>query len=235
MAIYFSSIWVKDKYERLLLTILSLTSLSSCISRSIWWEISYTCVTQSSVSIWLNMWGFQLVVSNEYSHWLERWVGPTYLLPFQVSVDMFVLGLEGWTAMICIPFLWVKPNSSSKFPDYIWAHPHTTHSTLCSCSTEHTPQIIWSIQNAPTLLFTLQQLKMRSESWIRGPLPQVFPYHSFSHQLSFIKSIFPFRCHDLSIVKCYEEIAEDLTLLCLFPLEKYSYIQALPCLGCSLI
>ena len=32
--------------------------------------------------------------------------------------------------------------------------------------------------------FTLQQLKMRSELWIRGPLPQVFPYHSYSHQLS---------------------------------------------------
>ena len=94
---------------------------------------------------------------------------------------------------------------------------------------EHTPQIIKSIQNSPILLFTLQQLKMRSESWIRGPLPQVFPYHSFSHQLS-SSNPFSFQMSWPSIMKCYEEIAKNLTLLCLFLLEEYLAVQALPCL-----
>ena len=34
-----------------------------------------------------------------------------------------------------------------------------------------------------------------------------------------------------AIAKCYEEIAEDPTLLHLFSLEEYSSIQVLPCLG----
>ena len=49
---------------------------------------------------------------------------------------------------------------------------------------------------------------------------------NYPHQIHF-----PFQMSGPSIVKCYEEKAEDPTLLCQFPPEEYSSVQALPCLG----
>ena len=64
-----------------------------------------------------------------YSCCFESLVGPDYLLPFQVSVDMFVLGCR--VEPLSFAPLWIRPNSDSKFPGYIWA---LTYSTLHSCS-----------------------------------------------------------------------------------------------------
>ena len=117
-------------------------------------------------------------ISNKYSHCLGRWVGLTYLLPFHVSVDMFLLGCRVELPRFA-PFFGSNQipakNSQTTSRHYLFYPSFPLN--------KYTPQIIWSIQNSLILLFNLQQLKMRSELWIRDPLPQVCPYHSFSHQL----------------------------------------------------
>ena len=39
--------------------------------------------------------GFSTDFNYKHSHCYERWVGPNYLLPFLVPVDMFILGYRG--------------------------------------------------------------------------------------------------------------------------------------------
>ena len=46
-----------------------------------------------------------------YSPYFEQWVGPDYLLLFQVSVDVFVLGCR--VEPVRFPPFWVRPNSDS--------------------------------------------------------------------------------------------------------------------------
>ena len=155
-------------------------------------------------------------------------VGPTYLLPFQVSVDMFVLGCRVEPLRFA-PFLWVKPNSNSNFPDYIQA---LTSSTLHSHSMNTFNTIIQSVQNPLILLFTIQQLKIklvqnhRLEVYSPGYFHTTHSVNNYLHQIHF-----PFQMSQPTIVKCYKEITEDMTLLCLFSLEEYSSLEALPCLG----
>ena len=64
-----------------------------------------------------------------YLYCFKMWVGHNYLLPFQVYVDMFLLGYRVLPLRFT-PF-WVRQNSGSKFSDCIWV---LTYSTLCSCS-----------------------------------------------------------------------------------------------------
>ena len=65
--------------------------------------------------------GFSTYFNYKYSHCFVKWVGPNYLFPFQVPVDMFILGCRVELLRFAPPF-WVKPNSGSKFPDYIKPH-----------------------------------------------------------------------------------------------------------------
>ena len=64
--------------------------------------------------------GLSTSLNYNYSHCFERWVGPNYLLLFQVSGHVCI-GLQGWTTKIHPPF-WVRPNPDSNFPDYTWAY-----------------------------------------------------------------------------------------------------------------
>ena len=89
-----------------------------------------------------------------YSCCFERWVGPDYLILFQVSVDMFVLVCR--VELLCFAPFWIRPNSGSKFPDYIWAHPGTYLFQPSFPLNEHVQHILWSVQNPPISLFTLQ-------------------------------------------------------------------------------
>ena len=75
----------------------------------------------------------------------ERWVGPDYLLPFQVAVDMIVLGYS--VELLRFTPFWVRPNSISKFPDYIQTHLGTYLFYPLFPLNEHVQQIIWLVQN----------------------------------------------------------------------------------------
>ena len=104
-----------------------------------------------------------------YSHCFERRVGPNYMLLFQASVNVFVLGCRV-EVLRFVPF-WVRPNSGSKSPDYIWA---PTYSTLCFHSMKmfNTSFNEFRIHGSCSLHFN--NLKMNLELYIRGLLPQVF-------------------------------------------------------------
>ena len=59
--------------------------------------------------------GLSTSFSYKYSHCFERWAGPNYLLPFQVSVDVFVLScrvdLLGSTPLLGQAKFWLKITS----------------------------------------------------------------------------------------------------------------------------
>ena len=89
--------------------------------------------------------------SYNYSHCLERWVGPDYLLPFQVSVNMFLLGYRVELLRFA-PFL-----GQAKFWLTITKlHLGTYLSYPSFPLSEHIQQIIWSVQNPTISLFNIQ-------------------------------------------------------------------------------
>ena len=140
------------------------------------------------------------------------------------------IGLQGCTTKI-FPFLWVKPNSSWKFPDYFRAHLSTTYSTLCSHSVNMLHRSFNQFKIHWSCSLTSNNLKWSQNHGSGVHMPRYFhTTHSvinYPHQIHF-----PFQMSWPTIAKCYDEIAKDLTLLHLFlPLEAYSSIQALLCWG----
>ena len=131
----------------------------------------------------------------KYPHCLIRWVGPNHLLPFQVSVVVFVLGCRD-ELLRFNPFLWVKPNSSLKFSDYIWAHLGTTYSTPHSHSmnTLHRSFNQFRIHWSHSLPFNNFKQGQNCGSGVYSPGISIPPIQSST---ILIKSIFPSRYYDL--------------------------------------
>ena len=138
--------------------------------------------------------GLSTSFSYRYSYCFERWVGPNYLLPFQVSTDLFVLGCKV-ELLRFIPFLWVKPDSNSKFQTtsgHIWA---LTYSILHSCSVNTCNRSFnhFRIQQSCSLPFNnLKELRI-IDQWSTTPDISIPLIQSTT---ILIKSIFPSRCHD---------------------------------------
>ena len=172
--------------------------------------------------------GYSTNFNYKYLHCFVRWVGPNYLLPFQVCVDMFILGCRVELLRFVPPF-WVRPNSGSKFPDYIWALPGTYLFYPSFPLNEHAQQTVQSVQNSLVLHFTPQYLKLQDHrSGVYSPR-YFHTTHSVNNYLQQIHSFFQMLWS--SVALCYDKIIEDLTLLHLFSPEEYSSTQELPCLG----
>ena len=154
------------------------------------------------------------------------WVGPNYLLLFQVCVDVFILGCRVEPLRFAPPF-WVRPTSSSKFPDYIQA---LMYSTPCSHSTDmfDRPFNQFRIHQSCSLPFSNLKQVHDYRSGVHSPR-YFHTTHSFNNYLHWICSLF--QMLQPSIACCYVEIVEDLSLLHWFPQEEYSSVQNLPCLG----
>ena len=190
--------------------------------QQIWWKIICPCITQFSTQ-WVR---FSTDFNNKHSHCYERWVGPNYQLLFQVPVDVCVLRLHGWTARICPPF-WVRPNSGSKFPDYIWALTyvaHHSHSMNMFNRSFDQFRFHWSCSLCFNNFKQVQDHRPGVHS-----LRYFLTTHSVSYHLDQICSLLQMLWP--SITHCYEEIIEDTSLLYWFPQEEYSSTQKLPCLG----
>ena len=73
--------------------------------------------------------GISTSSSYNYSPCFERWVGPNYPLPFQVPVDMFILGCRV-ELLRFDPLLgqtkFLDQNSQTTY-DHIWALTYSTH------------------------------------------------------------------------------------------------------------
>ena len=76
------------------ITHISKPGMASLCFCSRWWETYCTCVTQFPASTKTQQVGISTSCNYNYSHCFEKWVGPNYLLPFQVSVKVFVLGYK---------------------------------------------------------------------------------------------------------------------------------------------
>ena len=101
--------------------------------------------------------GISTSSSYNYLHCFERWVGPDCLLPFQVSVDMFVLvyrvELLRFAPLLGQAKFWFKiPKLHPGTPRHLLILPFIP--TQWTCSTDHL--IIQSVQNPTILLFTPQ-------------------------------------------------------------------------------
>ena len=92
----------------------------------------------------------------------------------------FCIRLQGWTTKIC-PLSLGQTKFQLKIPRL---HLGASYSTLHSHSTNMLHRSFNQFRIHWSCSLPSQQLKMRSEFWISGLLPQVFPYHSLSHQLS---------------------------------------------------
>ena len=90
----------------------------------------------------------------KHSHCYERWVGPNYLLPFQVPVAMFVLGYRfkslRFTHLLGQAKYWLK---IARLYLGTCRHLLMLPSFLLN---EHIQQTIWSVQISPVFFFTFQ-------------------------------------------------------------------------------
>ena len=137
------------------------------------------------------------------------------------------IGLQGLAAKIC-PF-WARQNSGSKFADYIQAPTYST----CHSHSKNTFNRSFDQFKVPQSC----SLPLNNLKWVEKCRSGVYT-HKYFHATHLVNNQphwidFPFQMSWPTIVKCYEEIVEDLTLLWLFLPEEYSSVQGLPCL-CAL-
>ena len=119
----------------------------------------------------------------KYSHCFERWVGPNYLLPFQVSVNVSILGCRV-ELLIFTPFLGlgqILTQNSQTTSGHIQALSHSTlHSCPMNMLTDH-------LINSESTGLAHLPLNNLTQIWNCRPWahsPQVFPYQTFQQQLS---------------------------------------------------
>ena len=164
--------------------------------------------------------------SYKHLHCYERWVGPNYLLQFQISVDMLVLGYKVEPLRFIPPFGsgQILAQNSRTTSGHLHMLPliptQWTHSTDHSITSEFTSLV----------LYTFNNLKQVQDHRPGVHSPRYFhTTHSVSNCLHQIHSLL--QMSQPSITCCYEEFVEDLSLLHWFPWEEYSSTQKLPFLG----
>ena len=165
----------------------------------------------------------------KHSHCYIRWVAPNYLLPFQVPVDVFILGYM--VELLRFAPLFgsgqILAQNSQTTSGHIWTLTYTTpHS--CSISTFNRPFNQFRIHWSCSLPFNNLKQAHGHRSGVHSPrnFHTTHPVNNYLHQICSL-----FHMLQSSIACCYVEIIEDLSILHWFLQEEYSSTQKISYLG----